>query len=109
VQGTRDRILEFEASTADARAAMGDRLPAPEKDKVHFLLRVADCEGAYVELIEDGKLQRQSELQENLEGKNITRSFDWNSDGSRHYFRIAVRTQTGAALLISNPIYINHV
>ena len=35
------------------------------------------------------------------------RTFDWKSDGQRHWLRAEVRNAANDLILVSNPIYIN--
>ena len=55
VEGTKDRIVEFEAKTALSTASMGDSIDAPAGQQVHFTVRMIALQGAYPEIIQDGK------------------------------------------------------
>jgi hypothetical protein len=42
-----------------------------------------------------------------VDGADVTRGFDWRSDGNRHWLRADVRDADGRLLLLGNPIYLN--
>jgi hypothetical protein len=106
VEGSKDRIVEFEAKTASNTAAMGDSIAAPAGQKVHFTARMIALEGAHPEIIQDG--QSTSLIEQSASTKpNETREFDYVSDGKRHWLRVNVRSSEGTLLLIGNPIYLN--
>ena len=106
LEGSKDRIVEFEAKTASNTASMGDSIPAPAGQKIHFATRMIALQGAHPEIIQDGQstsLIDQSALTKPSE----TREFDYLSDGKRHWLRVNVRSSEGTLLLIGNPIYLN--
>jgi hypothetical protein len=105
-QGTRDRMLELTAMVGDRHAEMGDALPASPGSAVHVAIHVAALAGDHIELILDGKpLQPSADLA--IHGADQTISFDWPSDGKRHWLRANVRGAAGELLMVGNPIYIN--
>ena len=57
VEGTKDRILEFEAAvqtkTGATNALMGDSISAPAGETIHFTVRMIALQGAYPEIIQD--------------------------------------------------------
>ena len=106
VEGTKDRIIEFEAKTGFSVASMGDAINAPEGQRVHFSIKVIALQGTYPEIIQDGRVSA-------LIGKSSfskpddTKDFDYVSDGKRHWFRVNVRSADGSLLIVGNPIYLN--
>jgi hypothetical protein len=42
-----------------------------------------------------------------IRGAKQTLSFDWPSDGKRHWLRANVRGADGTLLIVGNPIYLN--
>jgi len=105
-EGSRDRAIEFTAKTATSTASMGDNLQAPVSQQIHFTLKMAALAGDHPEIILDGQsitLLSASPVEQNEE----TRSFDYQSDGKRHWLRVNVRSQSGAMLIVGNPIYLN--
>ncbi len=54
VEGTKDRIVEFEAKTGLSSASMGDSIDAPAGQQVHFTVKMIALQGAYPEIIQDG-------------------------------------------------------
>jgi hypothetical protein len=106
VQGSRDRLLNLTAHVTDWTAEMGDVLAAPGGSTVHAAVSVSASVGAHVEILVDGKvLQPGSDLA--IRSTPQTVSFDWPSDGKRHWIRANVRGASGELLLVGNPIYIN--
>ena len=95
--GTRERLLDLTAGSAEANAVMGGRLAAPAGRLVHFAAAVSGLPGGRLELVEDGvALAVPASL-----------VVDWTSDGARHWFRLNGRTPDGRLVLIGNPIYVN--
>jgi hypothetical protein len=106
VEGTKDRILEFEAKTGTSMAAMGDAIKAPAEQQVHFEVRMIALPGASPEIIRDG--QSVALVDKSVSSKiGDTRAFDYVSDGNRHWFRVNVRSADGSLLIVGNPIYVN--
>jgi hypothetical protein len=105
-EGSKDRTIEFTAKTATGTASMGDNLHAPAGQQIHFTLKMAALAGDHPEIILDGQptaLLSASPAEQNEE----TRSFDYQSDGKRHWLRVNIRSQSGAMLIVGNPIYLN--
>ena len=105
-EGTKDREIEFEAKTDSDAASMGDSIHAGVRQKVHFGLRMVALQGAYPEVIEDG---HSTELIDKTAcaQPDQTKGFDYVSDGQRHWFRVNIRSTSGALLVVGNPIYLN--
>jgi hypothetical protein len=110
VEGSKDRIVEFEAKTASNTASMGDSIPAPAGQKVHFTTRMIALPDANPEIIQDGQpTSLPASLADHSASTrpNPPREFDYVSDGKRHWFRVNIRSSEGTLLLIGNPIYLN--
>jgi len=105
VEGTKDRVLEFEAKTASNTASMGDSIHAPAGETIHFTVKMIALQGAYSEIIQDG--QSAPLLNKSPDNAGETRGFDYPSDGKRHWFRVNVRSSEGSLLVVGNPIYLN--
>jgi hypothetical protein len=106
VEGTKDRIVEFEGKTDSNNASMGDSINAPVGQKVHFMVRMIALQGAYPEVIEDG--QPTDLIDKSAFNKlDETREFEYLSDGKRHWFRVNARSTDGSLLIVGNPIYLN--
>jgi hypothetical protein len=105
VQGTRDRFLDLTASAGKQTAEMGDAIDVPAGQHVRLTVQVSAPQGSRVEMIVDGKLWQPSE--DLVVHDTLTRSFDWPSDGKRHWIRANVRGVAGELLLVGNPIYVN--
>ena len=105
-EGSRDRAIEFTANAATGAASMGDNLRVPAGQKIHFTLKMTALVGDHAEIILDG--QPTTLLSASPAGQNEeTRSFDYQSDGKRHWLRVNVRSEAGAMLIVGNPIYLN--
>jgi hypothetical protein len=98
-EGTKDRILEFEAKTELGTVSMGDSTNVRPGQQVHFAIRTVALQGTYPEIIQDGQVTT-------LIGKSTfselddTRNFDYVSDGKRHWFRVNVRSADGLLLIV---------
>ena len=106
VEGTKDRIIEFEAKTTLSSASMGDSIAAPAGQQVHFTVKMFALQGAYLEMIQDG--HSTSLMDKSASSKpDETRGFDYVSDGKRHWFRVNARSANGSLLIVGNSIYLN--
>ena len=107
VEGTSDRMLELTGDCGEARAVMGEALPAPNGAKATFMVRARNLAGALVDVILDG--EHGVVLAETpIEGVDVTLTFTLPGDGDRHWIRADIRSGDGAkTLMIGNPIYLN--
>jgi hypothetical protein len=106
VEGTKDRVLEFEAKTDLGVAIMGDSMQSAAGQRVHFSVRMVALKGATPEIIQDG--QPTNVIDRSASGTlDETRMFDYISDGKRHWFRVNIRSADGSLLIVGNPIYLN--
>jgi hypothetical protein len=105
-QGSKDRAIEFTAKTATSAASMGDEIQSPAGEQIHFALKMTALSGDHPEVILDG---RPTTLLETSAAKQSeeSRSFDYQSDGKRHWLRVNIRSESGALLILGNPIYLN--
>jgi hypothetical protein len=106
VQGSRDRLLELTAHAGNQTAEMGDALAVPAGGTVRFTVSVTAPAGGEIEIIEDGKvIHAGADLAIHRARQSV--SFDWTSDGKRHWLRANVRGASRQLLLVGNPIYIH--
>jgi hypothetical protein len=106
VQGSRDRLLELTAHAGNQTAEMGDALAVPAGGTVRFTVSVTAPAGGEIEIIEDGKvIHAGADLVIHRARQSV--SFDWTSDGKRHWLRANVRGASRQLLLVGNPIYIH--
>lgn len=103
VWGTRDRLLEVEASSRAGVAEMGDELRADAGERVRFAVHLSGVPaGSSLSLAGDGaKLARSA----GPDGQDHRR-FDLIADGAAHWLRVDVRDAQGRLILIGNPIYL---
>jgi hypothetical protein len=106
VAGSPDRVLELEADSGGAHAMMGDALAAPAGAVARFKVRVAHADGAVIALVLDGAAAGLL-AERKVDGADVTRGFDWISDGKRHWLRAEVCDADGRLLLLGNPVYLN--
>ena len=102
LEGSANRLLECTAATSRQEAAMGDDLQAKPGDRVHLSIRTANVKGDSIELLEDGR-----RLVERTTDDNGSFSYEWISDGARHWLSFVVRTPAGKPVLLGNPIFVN--
>lgn len=106
LEGTADRGMEFTAEAGEQKATMGDNLHVSSGQHVDLHLKLLSLPGAIAELLVDGEvksLPRDSSAPDG--GSDYT--FDYMSDGQRHWIRVNVRSADGKLLLLGNPIYLN--
>jgi hypothetical protein len=106
IEGTPDRTLEFSAHAGAKNGSMGDAISSPAGELVHFTVRMLALENAHPEVVCDGALMTLADSSP-IKNKEEMRSFDYPSDGKRHWLRIDVRSSEGGLLLVGNPIYLN--
>lgn len=107
VQGTRDRMLNLTASAGTQVAEMGDAIRTAAGQNLRFTVTASAPEGARAEVIVDGKAWQPAGVDLVVHEK-LSQSFDWPSDGKRHWIRANVRDAGGNLLLVGNPVYVNH-
>lgn len=106
VQGSRDRAIDFVGSVGHRSAGMGDTLAAAKGSTVHVIMHAKALNGARAEIIVDGKVvEPKADL--TIHGEEQVLSFDWPSDGQRHWMRANVHAVDGTLLIVGNPIYLN--
>jgi hypothetical protein len=106
VEGTKDRVIEFEAKTEANTASMGDSIHAPSGRQIQFAVRMIALQGAYPEIVQDGKSTTLVDKSA-FSKQDETKGFNYVSDGEKHWFRVNVRSIDGSLLVVGNPIYLN--
>jgi hypothetical protein len=104
VTGSRNRVLEVEAHTAEATAHMGDAIAAKGGTVIVLRVHVSGCRSASVQTIVDGKPLDASIP---LADDDQTVETRWASDGNRHWIRFTVVDADGKTKLLGNPVYVN--
>jgi hypothetical protein len=108
LEGSTNRLLEYTASTAGHKADMGDTLDAKRGEAIHLSVHVEKVVGGLLDLIQDGQSLTSKEFVVRTINDSGTNSYDWISDGARHWLSIVVRTPPGKLVLIGNPIFVNY-
>lgn len=106
LQGSSNRMLEFSAQVGAATASMGDAIHVPAGQKVSFAIRMTELQGAHPQVIRDGEVTALVGPSA-ATGDSEARSFDYQSDGKRHWFRVNIRSADGTLLIVGNPVYVN--
>jgi len=107
VEGAGDILLELTAACGEARAMMGESLPAPKGADVAFALHVEGLAGACVDVVMDGE-HGVALAGQPIEHADQTLVFNLPGDGARHWLRADIRSADGErTLAIGNPIYLN--
>jgi hypothetical protein len=106
VAGTRDRILDVTAQTANQIVHAGDALQTAQGDPVNFEAHVTAAAGGTLRWVEDGR-GITPPTNSDVSQPQQTIPFPWTSDGLRHWFRAEVDGPDGKPWLIANPVYIN--
>ncbi len=105
--GSRDRLLELSASSAESSALAGDSLPAPSGVQVQIKAHIVGCHESSAVFLIDGHTVVSLPTMAVLEN-DANLEFSWMSDGKRHWLRAEVRAPDGKLQLLSNPIYLNY-
>jgi hypothetical protein len=105
LEGTRDRLLEFTATSGGATVPMGGALNIRSGAVVHFSVHIARASGARTEVIEDGHTVSLI-AEPGILGDDVHQSFDLTGDGHRHWIRLNIRDRENRLLLVGNPIYL---
>jgi hypothetical protein len=107
-QGSVNRLLEYTASVGGHQAEMGDSIKVGKGERLRISVHTASVAGDSLQVIEDGQPRTADEATRRpIESNDSVRSFEWKSDGGRHWLRMVVSTADGRPVLLGNPIYIN--
>jgi predicted metal-dependent phosphoesterase TrpH len=102
--GSKDRLLEVEATAPNATAHMGDAIAIKNGIDLELRVHVVNCANATVQTLLDGKPMG-APLP--LQGADQTIETHWASDGGRHWIRFTVNNGSEDTLLLGNPVFIN--
>ncbi len=104
VSGSRGRVLEVDAHTADATAHMGDAISVANGTAVTLRVHAVGCKDGSVQTIVDGKpFDAPATLSEDDQAIET----HWTSDGHRHWIRFVVLDKEGKPELLGNSVYVN--
>jgi hypothetical protein len=104
--GSRNRLLDLHARTAEGETATGGAAVARAGELVTFRVDMTECRDATAHLILDGKGLASSPPRP-ISNNEESLQFQWTSDGARHWALAEIRGSGGRLLLLSNPIYLN--
>jgi hypothetical protein len=104
--GSRDRMLDLTAESAQKTAEMGDDLEPRSGDTVSLSIQVNGCKGDSLSLLVDGQ-QSVKLPSKPIENSDQLLHATWQADGSRHWIRAEVRDAQGNLVLFGNPVYLN--
>lgn len=107
VEGSRDRLLEVEATAGAARAEMGDVLTVAPGPPLRIRVRVLGVAGGRVVVSGDGAGLIQAVGGDRpLVGAEDHLDYLAAADGQDHWVRFDVRNPAGKLVLLGNPIYL---
>jgi hypothetical protein len=87
-------------------AMMGDAISAEAGKSVTFKLATQPVADSVLRLLVDGKpAGTLGALQS--DGTSVTTTYEWRSDGQRHWVRAELDDANGDAITLTNPIYVN--
>jgi hypothetical protein len=102
---SHDKLIELEASSSAAHAAMGETLTAARNDRVSWTAHITGASLSTIHWLVDGK--ELPTLPPQPVAATGDQNASWTSDGQRHWLRAEVRTPDGTLQLLSNPIFVN--
>lgn len=103
---SHDKIVDLEATSATAKARMGESLTVAKETPLQITVHVRASPMSRVHLFLDGhEIAALPPLA--VPGNDERVSATWTSDGARHWLRAEVRDANGSLMLISSPIYID--
>lgn len=105
--GSPDRLLELNAVAGQDKAMMGGTLRASLGTKVDLEIHIAGCRGATLKVSLDNQMAPAWQ-QKNVDEDHQDFTFNWTSDGERHWFRADVVASEGKLQVLGNPIYLNY-
>ncbi len=107
VTGSVDRFLEFSADSASHHVLMGDSASVPAGQTAALTVHVKNALGGSIRLLMDKEpllLPGPAQVSQ----PDYTATFNWPSDGRRHWIRVNVLDAQGKLILLGNPIYFNY-
>lgn len=103
--GSRNKLMDVDASASHGTAHMGDLLQVQPNDDVRLRVHITGCAHGQVLTIVDGTATG-SPLP--LENDDQSVETHWRSDGKRHWVRFVVQDGEAHTLLLGNPVYMNY-
>lgn len=104
-EGPDGHAAHFTALQNGREYLMGDNVKAPAGSAVQFFIQADPPNKIRLEIIHNGKPVN---LIEGGNPSGIGNAFKFISDGQRHWFRLNIRSASGALLTLTNPIYLNY-
>jgi hypothetical protein len=105
--GTLDVRVHRAGGKAETDAMMGDLLPIPARASAQFRVAVSGVRGAQLRVTDNGRVIQP--LRDATIGSDDAQlSFDYVSDGKKHWLRTDVVDASGKLVLLGNPIYLNY-
>jgi len=87
-------------------AMMGDAISAEAGKSVAFKLTTQPVANSVLRLLVDGKPAGNLGALHS-DGTNVTTTYEWSSDGQRHWVRAELDDANGDPITLTNPIYVN--
>jgi hypothetical protein len=86
---------------------MGDALSIPARASVQFRVSASGVRGAQLRVTDNGRVI-QPLRDPSIAGEDAQLSFDYASDGKKHWLRTDVVDANGKLILLGNPVYLNY-
>ncbi|MDR3506419.1 MAG: CehA/McbA family metallohydrolase [Caulobacteraceae bacterium] len=102
LQNIPGRLLDVSATSGTAKAVMGGALALPCGGAIEVDAHVVGLTGGRVELVIDG---RSDGMNRDIQRADETIRLEVPDHRYRHWFRVDVRSPSGARAIIGNPIY----
>jgi len=103
---SRDKVVDFEATSGGAHARMGETLAVAESGTVQLSVITAGCTGLVLHLSLDGS-ESPSVPAMQITAASSTLTATLKPSPGRHWLHIEVRNAAGELQVLSSPLYIN--
>jgi hypothetical protein len=100
-----DPGMEFTGEVDGKTVMMGDTITVPQGKQIHLTVKANGLQGLRPELVIDGQTTTLGKPPANQ--ADTIRTYDFASDGKRHWIRVNIRSERGVLLILGNPIYLN--
>ncbi|MEX0739287.1 MAG: CehA/McbA family metallohydrolase [Pseudohongiella sp.] len=106
LEGSRDRVLDMTATSAEQTAIMGENLQVSSGDEIEINVNVEHAPDSSIILYRNGVAMTNA-INYTHANNSMTAQSVFTSTGQREWFRTEVIDQQNNVLMLSNPVYIN--
>ncbi len=104
VTGSRNKLMDVDASSPSGTAHMGDTLAIKSGAELKLHVHVVACANDQLRMLVDGKVAGDPL---HVQGDDQALDIRWTSDGAKHWVRFVVMDPAGNTVLLGNPVYVN--